>query len=437
MAMHLFRYRLKCLLRDRDLLFWSILFPLLLSTLFYFAFGNLLGYTGSFEPVRVAIVDSPAYRHNVYLRQMVAAIATPGPDQLLSVTLTSEADALRKLDEGEVTGVITVVADDAVSADDAASAADAASAFDTASAVNAADTAGAVDSVAGGGARRSSAVGLSASSAASSVQLIVTKSGISQSILKAVVDDYVHTAATAASIISQNPSALAELIGRLGDRKSYTQQVSYSYAVADPSLSYFYTLVAMTCLYAGFWGLRNTIDVQADLSPQGARRSVAPTHKLAVVLCDWSAALLISCVELAILLVYLVAVLKIDFGDQLGYVLLTCLAGSFAGVSLGTFIGTLFGRSEGPKVALLIGASMTMSFLAGLMIVEMKYIVARHAPFVSYVNPAALITDAFYSLYVFDNHNRFFLNIGLLCAISAVTCLISYLRLRRERYASL
>jgi ABC-2 type transport system permease protein len=219
--------------------------------------------------------------------------------------------------------------------------------------------------------------------------------------------------------------------------RSYTQQISFSSAEPDTMLNYFYALIAMTCLYGGFWGLRNTTDVQADLSPQGARRSVAPTHKLGVVLCDAAAALTISLAEVAVLLAYLAVVLRVSFGNQVSYVLLTCLAGCIAGVSLGAFIGTFVRRSEDAKTAIMIGSSLTMSFLAGLMMVNMKDIIARKAPFLSYINPAALITDAFYSLYVFDNHRRFFLNIGLLLLISSAMCILSFLRLRGERYASL
>jgi len=61
----------------------------------------------------------------------------------------------------------------------------------------------------------------------------------------------------------------------------------------------------MACMYSAFWGLCNTVDVQADLSAQGARRSVAPTHKLQVVLADAVAALVVSFAEVLILLAYL------------------------------------------------------------------------------------------------------------------------------------
>jgi len=196
-------------------------------------------------------------------------------------------------------------------------------------------------------------------------------------------------------------------------------------------------LIAMACMYSAFWGLRNTVDVQADLSAQGARRSVAPTHKLRVVLSDAVAALAISLAEVLILLAYLTFVLGINFGNQLGYVLLTCLAGCIAGVSFGNFVGTVIRGSESVKIGILIGTSMLMSFLAGLMWVDVKDIIAGKAPVLSYVNPAALISDAFYSLYVFDTHRRFFINIGMLCLISAVMCMASFMRLRRERYASI
>lgn len=390
MAMHVFRYRLRCLLRDTDTLFWTMAFPILLATMFYVGFGNLMGGDASFEPVKVAVVNSPAYQRNVYLKQMLAVLSTPGADQLLDLTVTDETEAQRLLDEGGVTGIITV---------------------------------GDVDDT--------------ADPIASSIRLTVTQSGLGQSILKAILDDYLHASATVSSVLSQNPAAIAELIDRLGNRESYTQQISYSDAMPDTAVGYFYALVAMACLYTGFWGMRNTIDLQADLSDQGARRSVAPTHKLAVVLCDWAAAFLIGFGEVLVLLAYLAFGLKIDFGDQVGYVLLTCLAGCIAGVSFGTLLGTLFRKSEGAKVAALVGATNVLSFLAGLMYVNMKHIVARNVPVLSYINPVALTSDAFYSLYVFDNHHRFFLNIGLLCVISAVMCFASYLQLRREKYASL
>ncbi|MEA4883595.1 MAG: ABC transporter permease [Clostridia bacterium] len=386
MFMHIFNYRVKCLVRDKETVFWTLLFPLLLGTMFYFAFGHVMGAQETFNPVRTVVVDSPAYRENARFRQVLESLSKAGADQILELTVVDEKQAYDLLEDGSVVGVITV-----------------------------------------GGSDESG----------ESIGLTVKQSGINQSILKAVLDEYSHTSKTVTSIVAKNPGAVQQVLAGLGSRRSYTEQVSYSDTVSDPLTSYFYALVAMACMYSGFWGLRNTIDVQADLSAQGARRSVAPTHKLNVVLCDAAAAVTVSFAEVLVLLAYLVFALRVSFGNQLGFILLTCFAGCVAGVSFGHFVGTVVRKSEGVKTGILIGANMAMSFLAGLMTVEMKDTIARKAPVLSYINPATLINDAFYSLYVFDNHRRFFVNIGMLCLISALMCAVSFIQLRRDRYASI
>ena len=380
MFMHIFGYRLKCLARDREMVFWTLIFPLILATMFHFAFDQLMGRQETFRPIRAAVVGSDAYRQNVAFRQALDALSGPGEGQLIELTVTDDREARRLLEEGAISGVITV--DDPIG-------------------------------------------------------LTVSQSGIEQSILKSILDEYAHTYATITGILEEHPTDPAGLLREIGQVRTYTQQISFSSAEPNTTLNFFYALIAMTCLYGGFWGLRNTTDMQADLSPQGARRSVAPTHKFGVVLYDSAAALTINLAEVTVLLAYLMLVLRVSFGDQVWYVLLTCVVGCIAGVSFGAFIGTFARKSEGVKTAILSASSMTMSFLAGMMMVNMKDIIARKAPILSYINPAALITDAFYSLYIFEGHRRFFLNIALLLLISLAICILSFLNLRRDRYASL
>jgi len=380
MFMHIFGYRLKCLARDREMVFWTLIFPLILATMFHFAFDQLMGRQETFRPIRAAVVGSDAYRQNVAFRQALDALSGRGEGQLIELTVTDDREARRLLEDGAVAGVITV---------------------------------------------------------GDPIGLTVSQSGIEQSILKSILDEYAHTYATITGILEEHPTDPAGLLREIGQVRTYTQQISFSSAEPNTTLNFFYALIAMTCLYGGFWGLRNTTDMQADLSPQGARRSVAPTHKFGVVLYDSAAALTINLAEVTVLLAYLMLVLRVSFGDQVWYVLLTCVVGCIAGVSFGAFIGTFARKSEGVKTAILSASSMTMSFLAGMMMVNMKDIIARKAPILSYINPAALITDAFYSLYILEGHRRFFLNIALLLLISLAICILSFLRLRRDRYASL
>ncbi len=387
MFMHVFGYRLKCLVRDRQTVFWTLLFSLLLATMFYFAFGHLTSDRESFEPIKSAVVDNQAYREDTKFRQVFESLSQPGDNQILDLVVADATEAQRLLEEGAVSGIITVGGEAGISGE--------------------------------------------------SVGLTVRERGIHQSILKAILDEYVQTSRTVSSIVADNPAALRQIIRDLENRTSFTEQVSFSDATPDTMLGFFYALIAMACLYSSFWGLRNTIDVQADLSARGARRSVAPTHKCKVVIADAAAALVISFAEVLILLAYMGLALKISFGNQLGLVIITCLTGCIAGVSWGNFIGTFVRGSEGVKTGILIGTNMAMSFLAGLMWVDIKHIIDLKAPVLSYINPAALVADALYSLYVFDTHRRFFVNICMLCLVSAVLFTASFMRLRRERYASI
>jgi len=184
-------------------------------------------------------------------------------------------------------------------------------------------------------------------------------------------------------------------------------------------------------------GLNEVIAIQGDLSPQGARVNVAPTHKLKVFTVSIMAAATVQLFVIFVLLAFLTFILKINFGTQIGYILLTCIIGTLTGVTFGTCIASVVKAGEGVKVGLLIGLSMLMSFLSGMMYDKMKYIVNTKVPILGYLNPANLITDCFYSLYYYNNHIQFFKDIILLCGFTAVFGIITYLVLRRQKYASI
>jgi ABC-2 type transport system permease protein len=162
-----------------------------------------------------------------------------------------------------------------------------------------------------------------------------------------------------------------------------------------------------------------------------------PTHKLKLVMASIAAAVSVQIAEIAVLLAYLNFILKISFGSQIGYIALTCLIGTITGVTFGTCVSSVIKKSEGLKVGILIGLSMLMSFLSGMMFHDIKYIISTKAPLLAYLNPANLITDCFYSLYYYDTHTKFFTDIALLSGFAAVFSIITYLVLRRQKYASL
>lgn len=370
-----YAYRLKCILRNRELMFWTLMFPILLAILFNLAFSNIYS-TEKFIKVNVALVQNDALTANPAFSDALSKM-----DDLFVVSQTTleEADALLK--ENQIDGYII---------------------FDP------------------------------------ELKLKVNRSGLNQTIIRGFLDDFLQSSATLVTVISENPAALESgTIAGVYSRTDYLSAVSASKSSPDTTVHFFYTLIAMTCLYGGFLGVNEVIAIQANLSDVGARINTAPTNKLTVFLSSMLAATTIQLAELLLLLAFIVGVLGISFGDQLGYIALACVIGSLTGVTFGTFIAAIVKKSEGIITGILIGSTMTMCFLAGMMSADIKYLVATKMPILGYLNPANLITNSFYALYYYNTPTQFFINILLLCGFTLLFSATTYFVLRRQTYASL
>jgi len=89
------------------------------------------------------------------------------------------------------------------------------------------------------------------------------------------------------------------------------------------------------------------------------------------------------------------------------------------------------------KMAIILTVILFGCFLAGMMNVDMKYIMQSNFPIVSYINPSNLITDGLYTLYYYDTLTRYFVNLGILGAYGVLFSILTYLILRRQKYASI
>jgi hypothetical protein len=133
----------------------------------------------------------------------------------------------------------------------------------------------------------------------------------------------------------------------------------------NSTVIYFYSLIAMTALYGGFWGMRIVNENQANLSAQGVRVSVAPVHKLLRLMVDIGAALVIQYLIVLIVITYIRLVLGYSFGNQLSWILLASLVACFTGIAFGSCIGAAVKTGEGVKTGILIGSTMIMSLFSG------------------------------------------------------------------------
>ena len=239
------------------------------------------------------------------------------------------------------------------------------------------------------------------------------------------------------TILKKHPSGLLSALRQMSDTKDLVREVSLGGKTIDGNSQFFYALIAMACLYGCFIGFGAAITLQANLTALAARRCVTPTHKLKLILSEQITSFLLGYTDVIILLIYLRIILKLDFQGQIGKMLIISLFGSLIGVSVGLFVGSLGKLSEGIKVAVILAISMVCSFLAGLMNSNMKDLVEKHAPIINRINPAALISDAFYCINVYDDTARYYRSLATLAVMCVVLVMASFFMVRRERYDSI
>lgn len=379
MFTHIFINRLKVLLRDRSLIFWTLAFPIILGTFFNLALGNI-NSGEDFKSIKVAVVENEEYKKDEGFKETLKQV-TQGEDPLLDLTMvTNESEGKALLNESKVDGIIVIK---------------------------------------------------------DSIELIVLKSGINQNIVRNFLDSYQQTISSANHILSENPKAAYEFFDNVESREAYIKEVSLTSQEPDNVLNYFYTLIAMACFYASIFGNDEITKIQANLSPLAARINIAPVHKFKTLLASMSASFLISFLELLALLAFTIFILGVDYGTKTGLVVFTILIGSIAGVSFGALISATVKKDENLKIGILMGVTMTGSFLAGMMYQDMKYIISKYVPVLSYLNPVNLLTDALYSLYYYDTLTRYTINMVCLIVFIMLSWLVTYILIRRRKYASI
>lgn len=372
---HLITYNLRIKLRNFSMVFWPLVFPLILGTFFFFAFGNIS--EADFETVSVAVVK-PETSNPLFLGFLNQI--ENNTDDLISVSEMPEQKALDALKSGKIAGIYY---------------------------------------------------------ADIQPSLTVTTNGIPESILQTILDNYESSLTTVRKIFLRHPSGILKGLEQMMDTRELVQEVSLGGKTIDGNVQFFYALIAMACFYGCFIGFGSAIPLQANLSSLAARRTVTPTHKLKIVLSEQISAFFLGYLDVIILILYLRYVLRLDFQGNMAPMLLITFPGCLIGVSLGFFVGSLGRMREGVKTGILLAVSMTCCFLSGLMNNTMKDIVEKNIPVLNRLNPAALISDAFYCINVYNDPARYYRNLIILAVMSVLLTGASFFMIRRERYDSL
>ena len=372
---HLIKYRFIQTVREWSVMFWALAFPIILGTFFFVSFGN--GVTGEeMEAIPVAVVERSTDPAGEAFDKFLEQM----DDETLKIEKTGEKQALKRLKGDEITGIYYL--------DEEPS-------------------------------------------------LTVAKSDINTSILKSLMDSYNKNAAMITKIAGEHPERLPQALEALEGWQEMTEEVSVGGRTMNPNVQYFFALIAYACLCGAFLGVRASFDAQADLSALGARRSVTPTHKLTLVLIDMAVLFFIQFINMIILSLVVRYGFHVDLGGSVAQILLVDLLGSMIGVSMGIMLGCISRAGEGIKMGMTVAATLLTGFLAGLMVGNMKNIIEQSCPVINRINPAAVLSDAFYCMSVLDDTERFTHNLFILGLMSVLFVGIAFMAVRRERYDSI
>ena len=230
--------------------------------------------------------------------------------------------------------------------------------------------------------------------------LTIASNGINQSILSSLLDSYEKNADMIRDIATQHPEKLSDALSSLNDYQTLVKEKSLGGHSLDPTLTYFLALIAL-------------------------------------ILGDLLVLESIHFVNILILELYLTQVLHISLGHDIPKLLLITFMGTLIGICLGILIGCAGKLSYSVKSGIGVLVTLLPSFLAGLMFGGMKNVIEQHCPVINRINPASVLSDAFYCLSVYDDAVRYRRCILILVIMCLLCISFSFLMIRRERYDSI
>lgn len=376
-------YKILSELRSWPTLFWSLAFPILLSTIFKFMFGGIADATTFSESQVGVIVSAEKSELEKEFLTVTKEVKLGDASMFVVQEYTDMADATAALKAGKISGIIDVNQDFAIT---------------------------------------------------------FKGNGVAESLIKVYVEQYLQNMKLVEDAIKLHPENIEKIIGAVSGNisKSVTvKAIELKGADKNPFSQYMYSVIGMTCLIASNMGCYITIMIQADASALGARRSVSPTGKAKIVFTDFLASYLLYDVLSMMVLLYMRFVLQTDFGKNMWPVVLATLIGNFCGMAAGLMIGVCARGSVRKKDGLCVAFFMGSSFFAGLQWGDIVRIIEKKAPLFNRINPATLIVNSFKSWAVFGDITNFFINIVTLLVIGLIFLLIAVLKLRRTKYASI
>lgn len=389
-----FKYSFKVLIRNKGLIFWTFAFPILLGLFFYLAFSDIENKE-NFKQIDIAVIENKEFQNDEFYKEAIKELSDKNnSSRIFNTKYVSKKDAEEKLKNKKISGYLEFTNDN--------------------------------------------------------VNITVNSSGVNETIIKYVVSE-----------LKSDRKIMNDLVRReviKSQNNSYDKIINYEEIynnvikilnednvklnnISNKNLSYtmieYYTLIAMACLYGSMLSMYITNFKLANMNSVGKRTSLSPTSKTKLLLSSLLSSYLVQLIGLTLLFIFIIFVIKVDYGNNLPLVISLSLVGSLSGLTLGVFVASKFKVSEGSKIGILISVIMLGSFLSGMMGITMKYVIDKNIPIINKLNPVNMITDGLYSLYYYNTLDRYYFNIISLVIFSIIMMILSINSLRRQKYDSI
>ena len=399
--LHSLKYAFITTVKNKTTFVWTFIFPIALSTFMFLAFGNIYKDELVMSSISVAVEEGDEETEKSVQSFLEGAKQSNG-DPYFEVQLLSKERAKEALENGEISAIVTT------------------------------------DKLIPG--------------------VVVNGNDFKEEIVITAMNEYLKYQQTVAGIISDytknelvdengvsiapedlTPEKMSEAsaaivagMEELETDEQFFNETSLAKGPQNVYNNFFYATFAMGCLFACLGAVYLTDKLMPGRTSLSGRLNICGTSKIRMVISQMFVNLMVVFVAQMLAYFYM-RMIGIELTDDVLAVAGILLAGATFGISLGILIGAIPRLGEGAKVGIGVGVTMLISFLADLCTTGIKDAIERNVPIINRISPAALISDSFMTIYVYDDYGRYFRNLFTLVGMAAVITAIAIFILSRSR----
>ena len=399
--LHSLKYAFITTVKNKNTFVWTFIFPIALSTFMFLSFGNVYKDELVMNSIPVA-VEEGFEETQISVQNFLEGAKQSNGDPYFVVSVLSKEAAKEALNNGDVSAIVT--------------------------------TEGLTPTVVVNGNDFKEEIVITAMNEYLKHQQTVI--GIMSDYVKnGFVDENGESIALGKLTPEQTEEASAAILAKLEELETdetFFNETSLAKGPQNIYNNFFYATFAMGCLFACLGAVNLTDKLMPGRTPLSGRLNICGTSKLKMVISQMSVNLLVVFAAQMGAYFYM-RLIGIELTDDILAVAGILLAGASFGISLGVLIGAIPRLGEGSKVGIGVGVTMLISFLADLCTTGIKDSIERNMPIINRISPAALISDSFMTIYVYDDYDRYFRNLITLVAMAVVITTIAIFILSRSR----